>query len=66
MKKKTIIHLSIALALSLIASLAKAQTADDAIMMSKKQWCNGLTYMHSSWINTGKEPTRETTKIWVP
>ncbi len=49
MKKKTIIHLSIALALSLIASLAKAQTADDAIMMSKKQWCNGLTYMHSSW-----------------
>lgn len=49
MKKKTIIHLSIALALSLVASLAKAQTPDDAIMMSKKQWCNGLTYMHSSW-----------------
>ena len=49
MKKKAIIHLSVALALSLVASLAKAQTVDDAIMMSKKQWCNGLTYMHSSW-----------------
>ena len=49
MKKRTIIHLSLALAISLISSLAKAQTADDAIMMNKKQWCNGLTYMHSSW-----------------
>src|ERR1700709_581407 len=49
MKKKTIFHLSMALVLSLVASLAKAQTADDAIMMGKKQWCNGLTYMHSSW-----------------
>jgi hypothetical protein len=49
MKKKKIIHLSIALCLSLVSSLAKAQTAEDAIMMSKKQWCNGLTYMHSSW-----------------
>ena len=26
-----------------------AQTADDAIMMNKKQWCNGATYMYSSW-----------------
>jgi hypothetical protein len=49
MKKKSIIQLSVALAFSLVASLAKAQTVDDAIMMSKKQWCNGLTYMHSSW-----------------
>jgi hypothetical protein len=49
MKKKAIIHLSIAMGLSLVASLAKAQTVDDAVMMSKKQWCNGLTYMHSSW-----------------
>ena len=49
MKKKIIFHLSTALALSLVFSLAKAQTADDAIMMGKKQWCNGITYMHSSW-----------------
>ena len=49
MKKRTIFHLSTALALSLMATMAKAQTADDAIMMGKKQWCNGLTYMHSSW-----------------
>ena len=49
MKKKTIFHLASALALSLAASLAKGQTADDGIMMGKKQWCNGVTYMHSSW-----------------
>jgi hypothetical protein len=49
MKKKTIFHLGFALSLSLMATLAKAQTAEDGIMMSKKQWCNGLTYMHSSW-----------------
>jgi hypothetical protein len=49
MKKKTIFHLMTALGLSLVVSLAKGQTADDAIMMSKKQWCNGLTYMYSSW-----------------
>jgi hypothetical protein len=49
MKKKTIFHLVTAIAFSLVATFAKAQTVDDAIMMSKKQWCNGLTYMHSSW-----------------
>jgi hypothetical protein len=49
MKKKTKFLLVTALAFSLVATLAKAQTVDDAIMMSKKQWCNGLTYMHSSW-----------------
>jgi hypothetical protein len=49
MKKRTIFHLGFALSLSLMAALAKAQTADDGIMMSKKQWCNGITYMHSSW-----------------
>jgi hypothetical protein len=49
MKKKTIFQLVTTLAFSLIVTLAKAQTVDDAIMMSKKQWCNGLTYMHSSW-----------------
>jgi len=49
MKKITIFHLVTALAFSLVAIVAKAQTVDDAIMMSKKQWCNGLTYMHSSW-----------------
>jgi hypothetical protein len=49
MKKKTIFHLVTALAFSQVAIVAKAQTVDDAIMMNKKQWCNGLTYMHSSW-----------------
>ncbi len=37
------------LVLGLISSLAHAQTAEDAIMMGKKQWCNGITYMHSGW-----------------
>jgi hypothetical protein len=49
MKKRSIFHLSTAFALSLVVSLAKGQTTDDAIMMGKKQWCNGITYMHSSW-----------------
>jgi hypothetical protein len=49
MKKRKMIHLSSAIALCLVVCLAKAQTADDAIMMGKKQWCNGVTYMHSSW-----------------
>jgi hypothetical protein len=26
-----------------------AQTPDDAIMMNKYQWCNGLTYEHDQW-----------------
>ena len=49
MKKKIIFHLAATLALCLVVVFVKAQTVDDAIMMSKKQWCNGLTYMHSSW-----------------
>jgi hypothetical protein len=49
MKKKTIFHLATTMALCLVAVLLKAQTVDDAIMMNKKQWCNGLTYMHSGW-----------------
>src|ERR1700754_3811538 len=51
MKNKIIIHFSLAVAFSLFAVMAKSQTADDAIMMGKKQWCNGLTYMYSSWKN---------------
>jgi len=51
MKKKTLLHFSLAVAFSLVAVMAKSQTADDAIMMGKKQWCNGLTYMYSSWKN---------------
>lgn len=51
MKKKTLIHFSLAVTFCLVASLAKSQTADDAIMMGKKQWCNGLTYMYSGWKN---------------
>lgn len=29
--------------------LAQAQTDNDGVMMQKKQWCNGATYMFSSW-----------------
>ena len=28
---------------------AQAQTDYDAIMMKKKQWCNGVSYMYSGW-----------------
>ena len=51
MKKKTLLRFSLAVAFSLVAVMAKSQTADDAIMMGKKQWCNGLTYMYSGWKN---------------
>jgi hypothetical protein len=33
----------------LMPFLGMAQTTEDAIMMSKEQWCNGITYMHSGW-----------------
>jgi hypothetical protein len=49
MKKTKILRLGLALLLCSVAILANAQTVDDAIMMNKKQWCNGFTYMHSSW-----------------
>lgn len=35
--------------LGFMATQAMAQMPDDAIMMGKKQWCNGFTYMHSQW-----------------
>ncbi len=60
MKKKTRFHLVTAIAFSLVATFAKAQTVDDAIMMSKKQWCNGLTYMHSSWNEYWEGTTKRT------
>lgn len=41
--------LAITVSLCILANLAKSQTVDDGIMMSKKQWCSGITYMHSSW-----------------
>ncbi len=66
MKKRTIFHLATTLALCLVAVIAEAQTVDDGIMMSKKQWCNGLTYMHSAGMNTGREPRREVIKTWEP
>jgi hypothetical protein len=62
MKKKTIFHLSLALVFSLVGSLAKGQTVDDAIMMSKNQWCNGFTYMHSSWKNYWEGTTKRDNK----
>jgi hypothetical protein len=50
MKKQAIIQMASALVvLCLMTTVTKAQTVDDAIMMNKKQWCNGLTYMHSAW-----------------
>jgi hypothetical protein len=49
MKKKIVFHLLTTLVFCMVVTLAKAQTVDDAVMMDKKQWCNGLTYMHSSW-----------------
>jgi hypothetical protein len=33
----------------LMPFLGMAQTTEDAIMMSKEQWCNGISYMHSGW-----------------
>jgi hypothetical protein len=29
----------------------QAQTDNDAIMMNKQQWCNGITYDHAQWNN---------------
>ncbi len=49
MKMRTNFKIWFALVLGLISSLAHGQTAEDAIMMGKKQWCNGITYMHSGW-----------------
>ena len=39
-----------------------AQTTDDAIMMNKKQWCNGITYMHSSWNSYWEGTLKRTNK----
>ena len=50
MKKKTIFQLvTVLIGFICLTTVANAQTADDAIMMSKKQWCNGVTYMYSNW-----------------
>ncbi len=35
----------------LLAAIAQAQTDHDAIMMNKKQWCNGISYEHLQWKN---------------
>ena len=35
--------------LSAIAPEVQAQTDNDAIMMNKQQWCNGITYDHAQW-----------------
>jgi hypothetical protein len=52
MKRKPILGKGAVLAgFLLLTGIAKAQTADDALMMGKKQWCNGLTYTYSSWTN---------------
>ena len=62
MNKKKISHLLSGFLLSLGFLSVKAQTVDDAIMMSKKQWCNGFTYMHSSWKNYWEGTTKRDNK----
>jgi hypothetical protein len=63
MKKRAIFRIVPAVVfLSLVASLARAQTVDDAIMMNRNQWCNGLTYMHSSWNEYWEGTTKRTNK----
>jgi hypothetical protein len=50
MKKAIIFRMMLVpMVVCLMTTGAKAQTVDDAIMMDKKQWCSGLTYMHSAW-----------------
>lgn len=46
---KRLSMLSIACMLLSVASWA--QTDEDAIMMNKQQWCNGISYEHSQWKN---------------
>jgi len=41
----------LALCLIMICGSLRAQTDLDAIMMNKKQFCNGLVYEHASWKN---------------
>src|SRR5882672_9658057 len=35
--------------LLLLCLQSQAQVENDGIMMKKKQWCNGATYMYSGW-----------------
>ncbi len=49
MNKKIIYRSILSGTLCLASLLSKSQTAEDGVMMSKKQWCNGVTYMYSSW-----------------
>jgi len=50
MQQKYFMRLSVLLAVLLLhISILKAQTDEDAIMMSKQNLCIGPTYMHSSW-----------------
>lgn len=37
------------LLLLLLCYQSQAQTENDGIMMKKKQWCNGATYMYTTW-----------------
>jgi hypothetical protein len=46
MKRKYIVMVMVLLS---YASIASAQTDEDAIMMTKNNFCIGATYMHSSW-----------------
>ena len=50
MKRKRINKVGVYMAVLLLAAgVLRAQTDLDAIMMSKKNFCVGATYMHSSW-----------------
>jgi hypothetical protein len=43
---------------------ASAQTDLDAIMMNKKQLCQGLTYDYSSWDHYWEGTFKRTMKTW--
>jgi len=56
MKRKPILGKGAVLAgFLLLTGIAKAQTADDALMMGKKQWCNDLPTPIPAGQITGRE-----------
>ena len=48
MKFRNLVLLTLTL---LLTKATVAQTDHDAIMMNKKQWCNGILYEHTQWKN---------------
>ena len=48
-KKKTVIAVGVMLVAACSVQRSSAQTNNDAIMMNKGQFCNGISYMYSQW-----------------